>query len=182
MPDDTAPSPPPASSPASAGAPVTRSGSPPASELGVGRPTKRRPGAAVGGLPVADPRPVFEPAPRPGADRGAPGSVVAGAVLGVRCGTCRYPVAQAGIPWCPACYAPVAPERFAASGVVWSSTVIAIPVGPLRPPFGLAYLDLDDGPRVLVRLAEPAVVPIGTRLTITGTDGGDLVAARQERS
>jgi hypothetical protein len=137
---------------------------PPASELGVGRPPTRRPGAAVGGLPVADPRPVFE----------------AGAVLGCRCTACRYPVAQPGIPWCPVCYSPVAPDRFAASGAVWSSTVVAIRVGPLRPPFGLAYLDLDDGPRVLVRLADPAVVPIGTRLTITGTDGGDLIAAPED--
>ncbi len=141
--------------------PATNSDPPPASGLGVGRPTKRRPGAAVGGLPVADPRPVFEN----------------GAVLGARCTACRYPVAQPGLPWCPVCYSPVAPERFAAFGAVWSSTVIAIGVGTLRPPFGLAYLDLDDGPRILVRLAQPAVVPIGTRLKITGTDGGDLVAA-----
>lgn len=132
---------------------------------GAGRPTKRRPGAWAGGLPVADPRPVLE----------------AGAVLGVRCGTCRYPVAQTGIPWCPACYGPVAPARFAAAGTAWSATVIAIPVGPLRPPFTLAYLDLDDGPRVLVRLAGPGAVPVGTRLRITGTDGGDLIAEPEER-
>lgn len=135
------------------------------SELGVGRPTKRRPGAAVGGLPVADSRPVL--------DRSADG---VGAVLGVRCTACRYPAAQTGIPWCPACYGPVAPERFAVTGTAWSSTVVAIRVGQRRPPFGLAYLDLDDGPRVLVHLAEPVVVPIGTRLRITGTDDGDLLA------
>ena len=134
------------------------------SDLGAGRPTKRRPGAAVGGLPVADPRPVLKD----------------NTVHGVRCGTCRYPAAQEGVPWCPACYAAVAPERFAPTGTVWSSTVIAIGVGPLRPPFGLAYLDLDDGPRILVRLAEPAVLPPGTRLRITGTDRGDLIAAREE--
>ena len=156
MPSDVETASPPASDPAAA--------CPPASDLGVGRPTKRRPGAAVGGLPVADPRPVFE----------------ASAVLGCRCTACRYPVAQPGIPWCPVCYSPVAPDRFAASGAVWSSTVVAIRVGPLRPPFGLAYLDLDNGPRVLVRLADPAVVPIGTRLTITGTDGGDLIAAPED--
>lgn len=129
-------------------------------ELGVGRPTKRRPGAAVGGLPVADSRPVLD----------------GDAVLGVRCTLCRYPAAQVGIPWCPSCYGPVEPARFAARGAAWSSTVIGIPVGERRPPFGLAYLDLDDGPRVLVHLAEPAVVPLGARLTITGTDLGDLVA------
>jgi uncharacterized OB-fold protein len=130
------------------------------SELGVGRPTKRRPGSVVGGLPVADSRPVLDD----------------GAVLGVRCTACRYPAAQQGIPWCPVCYAPVEPARFAVTGAAWTSTVVGISVGDRRPPFGLAYLDLDDGPRVLVHLAEPAVVPLGARLRITGTDRGDLVA------
>ena len=131
--------------------------------LGVGRPTKRRPGSAVGGLEVADPRPVLDPR--------------TATVLGVRCTACRYPVAQQGIPWCPVCHAAVAPDRFAATGTAWSSTVVAIPVGVRRPPFGLAYLDLDDGPRVLVHLAGPTVVRAGTRLRITGTEHGDLVAA-----
>jgi uncharacterized OB-fold protein len=134
-------------------------------DLGVGRPTKRRPGAAVGGLPVADPRPVLE----------------GGEVLGVRCTACRYPVAPAGVPWCPVCWSAVEPARFPATGTAWSSTVVAIPVGERRPPFGLAYLDLDDGPRVLVHLAEPAVLEPGARLRITGTDRGDLVAAREEQ-
>jgi uncharacterized protein len=111
--------------------------------LGVGRPTKRRAGAVVGGLPVADSRPVLDD----------------GAVLGARCTACRYPAAQQGLPWCPVCYDPVEPDRFATTGTVWSATVVAIPVGDRRPPFGLAYLDLDDGPRVLVHLAEPAVLP-----------------------
>jgi len=148
-------------------APATPGDTSTAGGLGVGRPTKRRPGAAVGGLPVADSRPAF--------DRS---EVEGDAVLGVRCTACRYPAAQDGIPWCPVCYSPVEPARFATTGAAWSSTVVAIRVGERRPPFGLAYLDLDDGPRVLVHLADPAVVPIGARLRITGTDGGDLVASR----
>ncbi len=130
----------------------------------MGRPTKRRGGAVVGGLPVADPRPVLD----------------GGTVLGVRCTACRYPAAQLGLPWCPVCYARVEPARFDVVGTVWSSTVVAIPVGDRRPPFGLAYLDLDDGPRVLVHLAEPAVLGIGTRARISGTDCGDLVAVVAE--
>lgn len=139
---------------------ATSSTSGAATELGVGRPTKRRPGSAVGGLPVADPRPVLQD----------------GRVGGVRCTACRYPVAQTGVPWCPVCYAAVEPARFAPTGAVWSSTVVRIPVGTRRPPFGLAYLDLDDGPRVLVHLAAPEVLPLGARLTITGLDDGDLTA------
>lgn len=128
--------------------------------LGEGRPTKRRPGSAVGGLPVADSRPVLD----------------GDAIVGVRCTVCRYPVAQNGIPWCPSCYGPVEPARFATTGAAWTSTVVGIPVGERRPPFGLAYLDLDDGPRVLVHLASPEVVPLKARLRITGIDAGDLVA------
>lgn len=130
-------------------------------ELGVGRPTKRRPGAAVGGLPVADSRPVLD----------------GDAVLGVRCTACRYPAAQRELPWCPVCHEPVEPERFPVTGTVFSATVVAIPVGTRTPPFGLAYLDLDDGPRVLVHLATAVAHPPGTRLRITGADDGDLVAS-----
>jgi uncharacterized OB-fold protein len=127
------------------------------------RVTKRRAGAAMGGLPVADPRPVF-------AD---------GAVVGVRCTVCRYPAAQTQIPWCPACHGAVAPERFEPVGTIWSATVVAIPVGERRPPFALAYLDLDDGPRLLVHMATPDAPPIGGRARITGTDAGDLVATAE---
>jgi uncharacterized OB-fold protein len=134
-------------------------------ELGVDRPTKRRAGSAVGGLPVADSRSVLD----------------GDAVLGSRCTACRYPSAQQGLPWCPVCYAPMEPARFARTGKVWSSTVIAIPVGTRRPPFGLAYVDLDDGPRVLVHLAEPALLDLGARLEISGTDDGDLVAGKEVR-
>jgi uncharacterized OB-fold protein len=104
------------------------------------------------------------------------------AVLGVRCTACRYPAAQQGIPWCPVCYQAVEPARFSPCGSAWSSTVVAIPVGERRPPFGIAYLDLDDGPRVMVHLAEPAVLPLGSRLRITGTDRGDLLATTEESS
>lgn len=135
------------------------------SELGVDRPSKRRPGAAIGGLPVADSRPVLD----------------GDAVLGSRCTACRYPSSQREIPWCPACYAPVEPARFDRTGTTWASTVISIPVGTRKSPFGLAYLDLDDGPRVLVHLAEAAVLEPMARLEITDTDDGDLVATREAR-
>lgn len=129
------------------------------SELGVGRPTKRRPGSAVGGLPVADSRPVL-------AD---------GRVAGVRCVECRYPSPQGGQPWCPVCYSKLDIASFEPTGTVWSSSTVGIPVGNRRPPFALAYVDLDDGPRVLAHLATGGSVPIGTRVAITGVDDGDLV-------
>ena len=126
------------------------------------------------GLQVADPRPVFD-------DGVGEGTGGAAAVLGVRCTVCRHPDPQRDLPWCLSCHGPVAPARFAPAGTVWSSTVVAIRVGGWPPPFGLAYLDLDDGPRVLVHLTEPVVLPLGTRAHVIGTDRGDLVAATEQR-
>lgn len=134
------------------------------SKLGVGRPTKRRPGPAAGGLPVADSRP----------------TLVNGLVAGVRCISCRYSSPQGGQPWCPVCYAELKPDSFGPGGTIWSSTVVGIPVGTREAPFALAYVDLDDGPRVLVHLSEAATLPIDTRVTIIGTDQGDLVASEGE--
>lgn len=52
---------------------------------------------------------------------------------------------------------------------MWSSTVVRIAVGGRRPPYGLAFVDLDDGPRVLVHLQHPEAVPPGAVVTLDGT-------------
>lgn len=137
---------------------------PAAEELGVGRATKRRNGVGAGGLPVADSRPVFRD----------------GRVEGSRCAACRYPSAQRGLPWCPVCYAAITDTTFAPTGRAWSSVAVAIPVNDLKPPFAMGYLDLDDGPRVLVRLDTPTAVPIDTRMRIIRSERGDLIAIRDE--
>jgi uncharacterized OB-fold protein len=141
-------------------------GTEPVSDLGVGRPTKRRNGVVAGGLPVADSRP----------------QLVDGRVTGVRCVECRYSSPQSGQPWCPVCYAVLEPDAFGPDGMIWSSTVVGIPVGRREAPFALAYVDLYDGPRVLVHLDRPEVLPIGTAVAIRGTADGDLVATAGERS
>lgn len=133
---------------------------PTADQLGVGRVTKRRNGVAAGGLPVADSRPVLRD----------------GRVEGSRCTSCRYPSAQRGLPWCPVCYAEISDTDFAVTGAAWSSVHVAIPVNDLPAPFALAYVDLDDGPRVLARLSGPDALPIDTRVRIVGSDAGDLIA------
>jgi uncharacterized OB-fold protein len=122
-----------------------------------GRVTKRRNGARAGGLAVADPRPV----------------VHEGRVLGVRCTDCRHPSPQP-VPRCPVCFGAVAEERFGPAGTVWSSTVVHLPVGGHRPPFALAYVDLEDGPRVLAHLDGAERVAPGTRVQVSGAPGGDL--------
>lgn len=91
-----------------------------------------------------------------------------GGVAGVRCVSCRRAIAPA-TPRCPACGADVTAERFAPTGVVWASTVIHIPVGERRPPYGLAYVDLDDGPRVLALQRDPSVLAPGRRVRLEAT-------------
>jgi uncharacterized OB-fold protein len=128
--------------------------------------TKRRPGPDLGGAAVADPRPRVE------GDR----------VRGARCAACGYPTAPPA-PWCPACHATDAGEAwFGPGGTVWSSTVVHIPVGKWTPPYAIAYVDLDDGPRVLAHLVEPRVLRPGARVRVAGaTDSGDVLAAEASR-
>lgn len=134
---------------------------PAAADLGVDRVTKRRNGERAGALPVADSRPFL----------------VEGRVAGSRCTSCRYPSAQRGLPWCPVCYAQIVDDTFSAEGIAWSSVTVAIPVNDRPAPFSLAFVDLDDGPRVLARLDHPAAVAPNTRVAIVGIEAGDLIAS-----
>ena len=127
--------------------------------------SKRRSGEAHGGLAVADPRP----------------HLVDGLVAGWRCTACNHAVAQES-PWCPACSAPgLEPASFGPGGTVWSGTVVHLPVGQWEPPFGLAYVDLDDGPRVLAHTTEPQALAPGTRVRLAPA-GGDSVFVEPDGS
>jgi len=88
-----------------------------------------------------------------------------GEVLGARCTACGRPVAPV-TPRCPACGGVMAPERFPGRGTVWASTLIHIRVGDHVPPYALAYVDLDDGPRVLARQQHPSALPVGARVQV----------------
>jgi uncharacterized protein len=98
-------------------------------------------------------------------------------VVGRRCCTCAETVAYTW-PRCPACASEVEPADFGPLGTVWSSTVVRIAVPGHTPPYSLAYVDLEGGPRVLAHVAgwtsgEPA--PIDGRVQLTGvSDAGDL--------
>jgi uncharacterized OB-fold protein len=114
--------------------------------------SKRRAGEALGGLAVADPRP----------------RIVDGRVAGWRCGACGHAVAQES-PWCPNCSAgALTPASFGPGGTVWAGTVVHLPVGHWKPPFALASVDLDDGPRVLAHVTETRVLPVGSRVRLVG--------------
>lgn len=111
----------------------------------------------MGGSFVADPRPVQQD----------------GKVVGARCSACRYPTAPAS-PWCPVCQSrEQRAATFGPGGTVWASTIVEIPVGKWVPPYAMAYVDLDDGPRVIAHLSTPQVVPPGTRVQIDATTEGD---------
>lgn len=112
------------------------------------------------------------PDPRPRPDPERPGTFV-----GARCLDCGYPSWWAA-PRCPACNGTFEPATFGPRGIVWSSTVVRVPVPGRTPPYALAYVDLDHGPRLLVHVRQDAddigrVAP-GTPVEIVGTsDTGD---------
>lgn len=118
----------------------------------------------MGGAFVADPRPEL---------RG-------NTVVGSRCRACRYPSAPPA-PWCPVCQCRESDvAEFGPGGTVWSSTLVHIPVGRWTPPYALAYIDLDAGPRVIAHLQSPEALRVGTRVRVIGGDeGGDLIVAAE---
>ncbi len=123
------------------------------------RPNKRRAGRAAGGLAVADSRP----------------AIVDGVLLGARCSACGHALARADVPWCPACHGPIETAGFEPVGTVWAVTTVRIPVGRWSAPFALAYVDVTDGPRVLVHVhCAPPPAP-GEKVAFTANADGDLV-------
>lgn len=69
---------------------------------------------------------------------------------------------------CPLCAAGAIPAVFPGRGTVWSFTVARIPHGNFPADRAIAYVDLDQGPRVLCTSA--SVPRIGDRVDIIGTD------------
>jgi len=67
-------------------------------------------------------------------------------------------------------------SEFGPTGTLWSSTVVRIAVPGRTPPYALAYVDLDDGPRILAEIIGVAErVSIGTRVALSSqSDIGDL--------
>lgn len=64
---------------------------------------------------------------------------------------------------------------FGPAGTVWSVTTIHVPSGDRDAPYTLAYVDLDDGPRVLTHVSDGVAAPaVSGRVTLTGrTPHGD---------
>jgi uncharacterized OB-fold protein len=95
----------------------------------------------VTGLSSVDPRP----------------RVTEGLLAGARCAPCGHPSAVA-LPRCPRCGGAMRPEHFGPEGTVWATTTIHVtPRGDRAVPYTLAYVDVDDGPRLLVHVEDASV-------------------------
>lgn len=95
-------------------------------------------------------------------------------LLGQRCVGCGYRTA-APRPRCPECRSGLEDTSFGPGGVVWAATVVRIPVPGRTPPYTLAYVDLDGGPRVLAHVAGAAARPdVGARVRLVDARDGDV--------
>jgi len=96
--------------------------------------------------------------------------VLDGRLVGAHCPTCGFSVAPA-TPRCPACGTATVARRVATVGTVWSATTVRVPTVWAPAPSALAYVDVDDGPRLLMRADPEAPPAIGSRVTFTERDG-----------
>lgn len=88
-------------------------------------------------------------------------------LLGGRCVRCAHPSATTA-PRCPRCGGESTQARFGPDGVVWATTTIRVANGDRAAPYTLAYVDLDDGPRVLSHVlgAPDAALSVGERVGV----------------
>ncbi len=111
-------------------------------------------------------------------------------LAGTRCEDCGLPSLW-DPPRCASCGGRLRPESFGPDGTVWSSTVVRVPVPGRTPPYALAYVDLDDGPRVLAHVVAPdapaapmeRLMPgVRVRLVTSTADGDVAVRPIEEAS
>jgi uncharacterized protein len=75
-------------------------------------------------------------------------------LLGARCGACGHAHAIR-VSRCTRCRAAALEDaRFGPEGTVWSTTTLRVASGSRRAPYTLAYVDVDEGPRVLAHVAD----------------------------
>ena len=111
-----------------------------------------------------------DPRPRIVADGGEP------RLAGVRCRACGHAGALR-TPRCVRCAGEVDPALFGPAGTVWATTVVHVAGRPGdEVPYALAYVDLDDGPRLLTRLSGEGA-HVGDRVALLdATPDGDPAA------
>lgn len=93
-------------------------------------------------------------------------------VEGWRCPECAY-VTAAARPWCPRCRHALEAASFGPYGRVWASTMVYIDVPGHPAPYGLVYVDLDGGPRVLAHSDAGHPLPVGSVVRNAGTTANE---------
>jgi uncharacterized OB-fold protein len=95
-------------------------------------------------------------------------------VLGVQCEQCGRPSAFPD-ERCRRCGGPVRPAHFGPAGTVWASVTVHLAVDHREPPFTVAYVDLDEGPRVLTLVKGETSLSPETPVRLVGELQGDLL-------
>ncbi len=91
------------------------------------------------------------------------------AIAGTRCGSCGYCCLDDSV-LCMACGSTLSPACFSPEGTIWAGTVQRIEVNGRIPPMILAYIDLDEGPRLLAHVTGKVTAPqVGARARLVGT-------------
>jgi hypothetical protein len=97
-------------------------------------------------------------------------------VHGGRCLACAHANPTAA-PRCPRCGGETTPAAFGPRGTIWATTTIHVGRGDRAEPYALAYVDLDDGPRVLAHVRDGVAHPpaVADRVRLSGTTAlGDV--------
>lgn len=95
-------------------------------------------------------------------------------ISGVQCEECGRASAFVDAR-CRRCQGAVRAAQFGLGGTVWASTTVHLTVDHREPPFTVAYVDLDNGPRVLALVSGEQSVPPHTRVNLVGEVQGDLL-------
>ncbi len=97
-------------------------------------------------------------------------------LAGARCDACGHALVRM-LPRCPRCGATVSVTRFGPEGEIWAVTVLHVAPAGRHAPYTLAYVDLDDGPRLLAHVTGPTAIGSRVRLTASTADGDPAVEA-----
>lgn len=79
-------------------------------------------------------------------------------VAGYVCDSCGYRLSLPR-PWCPTCRGPLSERLYGPNGRIWACTIVRVPLADREPPVSFAYVDLEDGPRVLCHVENDAPEP-----------------------
>lgn len=78
---------------------------------------------------------------------------------------------------CPACGGALVDELYGPAGTVWAATTVRVATPGRDHPYSLAYVDLDDGPRILLQIEPTGAAAVGDRARLrASTDLGDPCA------